>query len=192
MQTVDTILALETFFQELDRQHTGALVLDYDGTLAPFCKDRLHAIPYPGVSEALVKIMSGSSTRVVMVTGRPVGELVALLGISPPPEVWGLHGLQHLRPNGECRTYPILDSDLQILAEADAWLDYQGLRHLAEVKKGSIAVHWRGMSPQTQPKLLRRCVRDGAGWPLIAAWSCSTSTVESKSASTAETKLMRF
>lgn len=166
MQTVDTILALETFFQELDRQHTGALVLDYDGTLAPFCKDRLHAVPYPGVSEALVKIMSGSSTRVVMVTGRPVGELVALLGISPTPEVWGLHGLQHLRPNGECRTYPILDSDLQILAEAEAWLDYQGLRHLAEVKKGSIAVHWRGMSPADAAQVAAKVRK---GWSRLAA-----------------------
>lgn len=160
MQPLEMNAALETFWDDLGRHHTGALILDYDGTLAPFCKDRYCAFPYPGVSPLLFKIMQTGRTRVVLVSGRPAGELIPLLGIFPFPEIWGLHGLQRLLPDGECRTYPLADSDLRILAEAGFWLDYQGLRHLAECKTGSIAVHWRGLSPEDAAATAER-VRKG-------------------------------
>ena len=121
------------------------------------------------MSQALFTIMNGGHTRVVMVTGRPAGELIPLLGIYPFPEIWGLHGLQRLWPDGECKTYPLLEDDLGILAEAGSWLEYQGLRHLAEFKTGSIAVHWRGLSPAAAATAAERCGKDGAGWSPTAA-----------------------
>jgi trehalose 6-phosphate phosphatase len=33
------------------------------------------------------------NTRVVLISGRPVREILLLSGISPQPEVWGSHGL---------------------------------------------------------------------------------------------------
>jgi len=147
MQILEMNPEVERLFENFGRGHTGALILDYDGTLAPFCKDRTCAYPYPGVADLLTRIMKNGLTRVVMVTGRPAEELIPLLGIFPFPEIWGLHGLQRFQPDGECRTYPLSDSDLRILAKAGAWLDYQGIRHLAEFKTGGIAVHWRGLPP---------------------------------------------
>jgi trehalose-phosphatase len=166
MQVLESSKTLDQFFGRLGGSQTGALVLDYDGTLAPFCKDRLSAFPYSGVSQALFAIMRSGHTRVAIVTGRPVEEIIPLLGIFPLPEMWGLHGLQHLKPDGECRTFRLLDSDLQILAEAEAWLNDQGLRHLAEFKTGSIAVHWRGL-PEEDAEWTAGRVRKG--WNRLAA-----------------------
>jgi len=160
MHTIETNPILETFFENLNRHHTGVLILDYDGTLAPFCNDRSCAYPFPGVSDSLSTLMESGLTRLVIVTGRPAAELIPLLGIFPFPEIWGLHGLQRFHPDGGCRTYPLSDSDLRILAEAGAWLEYQGLKHLAEFKTGSIAVHWRGLPPQAVTFLAEK-VRQG-------------------------------
>jgi trehalose-phosphatase len=163
--------ALETFFGKLHGSQTGALILDYDGTLAPFCADRYRAFPYPGVSEGLFRIMQGGRTRVVIVTGRPAEEILPLLGIFPFPEVWGLHGLQRLWADGICKTYPLCDDDRLVLDQATSWLDYQGLLDLAETKRGSIAVHWRGMS-QEDASLIAEKVRKG--WSRLTAHSRMT------------------
>lgn len=160
METLETNPVLEKFWNELSSSQKRTLVLDYDGTLAPFCQDRFCAFPYPGVRQALCGILESGHTRVAMVTGRPASELIALLGLSPFPEIWGLHGMERLLPDGQCRTYPLHGEDLQVLAEAGAWLDYQGLWHLAEFKTGSIAVHWRGMSQEDAATIAER-VRKG-------------------------------
>ena len=39
------------FLQEVTAAQERALVLDYDGTLAPFSAHRLRAVPYPGIPE---------------------------------------------------------------------------------------------------------------------------------------------
>ena len=166
MHALETEMALDGFFGRLEASQTGALILDYDGTLAPFSADRYTAFPYPGVRRALFQIMHNGRTRLAIVSGRPVPELIPLLGISPIPEIWGLHGLEHLRRDGECRTYPLSNDDVQILTEATSWLEYQGLQHLAEFKVGSIAVHWRGL-PSEQATLTAERVRKG--WSRLAA-----------------------
>ena len=135
----------EQVLAQLARARDAALLLDYDGTLAPFREQRQRALPYPGVSALLKEIMDAGSTRVVMITGRPAGEVVRLLGVVPYPEVWGAHGLQRLRPDGSCELVVVDNEARQALAEATAWLDRFGIRHLAEFKPGSIALHWRGL-----------------------------------------------
>ena len=54
-------------------------MLDYDGTLAPFVVDRTLALPYPEVPPLIVRIMA-QGTRVVLISGRPVRELLLLSG----------------------------------------------------------------------------------------------------------------
>jgi len=136
----------EQFLEKLARAREAALLLDYDGTLAPFCVQRHRAVPYPGVSTLLRKIMDDGSTRVVMVTGRPAGEVVRLLGVFPYPEVWGSHGLQRLMPDGSCELVVVDAGARQALEDAMAWLDSLGLRQMAELKPGSVALHWRGLN----------------------------------------------
>ncbi|MGH9502684.1 MAG: trehalose-phosphatase [Terriglobales bacterium] len=153
MRTVETELPRRVFFKKLREHRAGALLLDYDGTLAPFRADRNAAFPYPGMSSWLRKIMANGQTRVMLISGRPAAEVKSLLGILPAPEIWGVHGRQRLRPNGSCETFAIGDSNQQILEEAESWLQAQGLRHLAECKPGSIAVHWRGMPVQEADRI---------------------------------------
>ena len=146
-------LEREQFLSHLARAREAALLLDYDGTLAPFCVQRYRAIPYPGVATLLRKIMDDGSTRVVMVTGRPAGEVVRLLGVYPYPEVWGSHGLQRLKPDGSCELVVVDEGARQALEEAIAWLDSLGLRQMAELKPGSVALHWRGLNQETVAQL---------------------------------------
>lgn len=168
MQVLESNLALDQFLGQLDGSQTGALVLDYDGTLAPFCRDRLNAFPYPGVSQALFRIMRTGSTRIGIVSGRPVEEVIPLLGIFPIPEIWGLDGLQRLWPDGTCRTSPLSDFDQLILAKASSWLDHEELRHFAEFKTGSITVHWRGLTAMDADRIADTVRKE---WTRLARFS---------------------
>src|ERR1022692_4886557 len=49
--------ALEPFLRTVARASESALLLDYDGTLAPFHTQRDQAFPYPGVALLLQEIM---------------------------------------------------------------------------------------------------------------------------------------
>jgi trehalose 6-phosphate phosphatase len=150
MLDIETKPELQFFFDELGQAPTSALLLDYDGTLAPFRQDRYEALPYPGLPMLLTEIMNTGHTRVVLITGRPAHEVATLLGIRPHPEIWGANGLQRLRPDGSCELPHLDEIATQALAEADTWLDGLGLHYLAEHKPGSLAVHWRGLSAGEQ------------------------------------------
>src|SRR5713226_10373047 len=88
-----------SFFQRVRRASSRALLLDYDGTLAPFTVDRARAFPYREIPELIVQIMR-HQTRVVLISGRPATELLFLSGIHPHPEIWGSHGAERLHPDG--------------------------------------------------------------------------------------------
>lgn len=156
---------LEQFLSTVAQAPLSALLLDYDGTMAPFSTDRQHAAPYAGVTPLLQKIMASLRTCVVIITGRNASEVIPLLGIHPSPEVWGCHGLERMRPGGTCETSRLGETVLQALSEADHWLIYQGLRHLAEFKNGAVAVHWRGLAELAAAEVRDRVL---LGWLPIA------------------------
>jgi trehalose 6-phosphate phosphatase len=138
-------LQLRDFFDQLAAHPASALALDYDGTLAPFHIDRNAAVPWPGVREAIQKILESRRTRVIFISGRKAEQVRDLLGILPPPEIWGVHGRQRLFPDGHTIMAPLRWSDEQGLAEATAWLKNHDYLRFSECKPGSIAVHWRGL-----------------------------------------------
>ena len=65
-----------SFFARLARAPRAALLLDYDGTLAPFHVDPAQALPYPGVRTALDALIEQTDTRVVIVSGRWTRDLL--------------------------------------------------------------------------------------------------------------------
>jgi len=156
---------IEPFLKSVMGASRALLMLDYDGTLAPFRKLRHQAFPYPRVASLLQEIVQSSHTRVVIVSGRDTGEIVQLLGIQPCPELWGLHGLQRRHSDGTVDTMQLGAETLDALSDADRWLGYQQLRHTAEIKTGSIAVHWRGLSEQQAEEIRGRVL---LGWQPIA------------------------
>ena len=103
--TDETIKKLENFLNSFSKTHQPLLLLDYDGTLAPFRVDRFKARPWTGVREAIGRIQRQGRTRMVVITGRPAKEIGPLLRGYPPVvdpmlEVWGLHGAERLHPDG--------------------------------------------------------------------------------------------
>jgi trehalose 6-phosphate phosphatase len=159
---------LAPFFKALARAPKAALLLDYDGTLAPIQAERILADPYPGVALILEQIVQSGSTRVVVISGREASEVVPLLNIRPHPEVWGVDGLQRLRTDGSMQLPVVDERTLRGLTDADRWLGYQQLRHTAEFKAGSIAMHWRGLSKSDVEHVRARVL---LGWRPIAKYS---------------------
>jgi trehalose 6-phosphate phosphatase len=158
-------LQVEMLLRSVAWAPQSLLMLDYDGTLAPFRKDPEQAFPYPGVTPVLQAIVRTGKTRVVIISGRDAEEIIPLLAIEPHPEVWGLHGLQRLKPDGSAELLPLDDRTVQALALAESWLRYQHLEQTAEFKAGSIAVHWRGLSECEAQSVRGRVL---LGWMPIA------------------------
>ena len=142
------------FSKQLSSAPARVLLLDYDGTLAPFVVDRTLAMPYPEVPDLVGRIMA-QGTRVVLVSGRPVRELLLLSGISPQPEVWGSHGLERLMADGRYEVSSVPAHQDALLAAA-ALLRDAGLESQTEVKPGGVAVHWRGMDAIKAEKLAKK------------------------------------
>jgi trehalose 6-phosphate phosphatase len=134
------------FFQRLKAASKRVLVLDYDGTIAPFHKERHRATPYPEVPDLLCSIMQSCRTRLIVVSGRTAREVPPLLGVHPAPEIWGTYGIEKIHSDGRYEEAPISDAALQILAQAEAELDQEGLSEQIEFKLAGVALHWRGLS----------------------------------------------
>jgi trehalose 6-phosphate phosphatase len=147
-RTVNPI-EVEQFMNAVAQSPVSALLLDYDGTLAPFCLNRQQALPYPGMTALLQEIIVNGRTRVVIITGRSAHEVIPLLAVHPSLEIWGCHGLERLRPDGTRETPRVEEPVMHALADADRWLKYQGLHNRAEFKTGAIAIHWRGLDEAT-------------------------------------------
>ncbi|HXZ33301.1 MAG TPA: trehalose-phosphatase [Terriglobales bacterium] len=143
---------LTAFFEQLHSGSTRILLLDYDGTLAPFRIERDLAFPYPEIPRLLSQIIA-SGTRVVLISGRPAQQLARLSGIHPQPEIWGSHGLERLRPEGSYQVEPLSLERQAGLREASEFLRSQGLESHMELKPGGVALHWRGLASQDVEKL---------------------------------------
>jgi len=158
-------IEVEQLMNAVAQSRVSALLLDYDGTLAPFCLNRQQAVAYPGMTALLQEIIDDGRTRVVIITGRSAREVIPLLGVHPTPEIWGCHGLERLRPDGTCETPRVEEPVVQALAEADRWLRDQGLHDRAEFKTGAVAFHWRGLNEATAGEIRGQVL---LGWLPIA------------------------
>lgn len=161
----DSERILDDFFQRLGGARQRVLLLDYDGTLAPFVVDPLKAKPYPGVCPALDAIMRDPATRVVFVTGRWIRHLTPLLALQRLPEIWGSHGWEHQAAGG--REHRVLRPDpiaLAALVDADHWIhEVEALGGRREQKPACLAIHWRGL-PAARAAEIREKVREN--WAL--------------------------
>ena len=153
--TRDSVLS--SFFRKVRTASKRLLILDYDGTLAPFTAHRSEAVPYPGVLNILREMQASAHTKICILSGRPVYELSTLLdGLQI--DMWGNYGLERLSPD---HGYHSMD----IPAESRATLDaaFEALpafcRPLVERKLGSLAMHWRGLEIHEQ-EMLRAAALD--------------------------------
>jgi trehalose-phosphatase len=143
---------LNEFFRGFAHCADAVLLLDFDGTLAPFRVNRFAARPWAGVRELLAAIQRGEPrglrTQMVVVTGRPAGEIAPLLGLEPALEVWGLHGAERLYPDGRRELEKGPPATMEKLAELREDLKRDSLGGLYEDKANGAVMHWRGASAQ--------------------------------------------
>jgi trehalose-phosphatase len=121
------------------------LLIDYDGTIAPFHADRSQAFPYAGVASLLERITKACATRLVVLTGGSAARIPPLLGLDPPVETWGACGLERIYPDGRYEGVEITDDDFDALAKAELLLNEQLAGKYLEISPGGVAVHWRGL-----------------------------------------------
>jgi trehalose 6-phosphate phosphatase len=122
---------------------SSAVVVDYDGTLAPIVEDPEAAVPAPGATAALADVADGFGL-VAVVSGRPLSFLARQLGGVPDTvRLAGLYGLEQRGPEG-----------VRLVEEAGAWAGIvqevaARLRRTAppgvrvEDKGLGVTVHWR-------------------------------------------------
>ena len=146
MQVLRPGLDFAGFLESIGRAPSRLLMLDYDGTLAPFHVRPDLAVPYPEVSAVLEEIVDAGGTRVVIVSGRPAAEVPPLLGLRERPEIWGSHGWERLLPDGRRVLEEPSAAARAALREAAAATEEimpDGAR--LERKLASIALHWRAL-----------------------------------------------
>ena len=138
---------LTAFFGRVREAPERLLLLDYDGTLAPFREERNEAVPYPGVRERLSAMVDTGGSRVAVISGRATRDLVSLLGLPHLLEIWGSHGGERLLPGGTYEVRPLPAGAGEVLDHEAAWLREEGLAERCERKPAGVALHWRGMMP---------------------------------------------
>ena len=135
---------IDGFWEAIAGAPAVALLLDYDGTLAPFHVDRLQAVPIDGAVEALQEMGQSTDTIVALVSGRPVSELLQLMP-DPGVTIIGTHGFEVRSPDGNLSTAAISADQIVLLDRAyqDATRTIGSER--TERKVSTVAAHFRGL-----------------------------------------------
>jgi trehalose-phosphatase len=147
VRILNSAVDLHAFFNRLGEKRDCVLLTDYDGTLAPFHERPECARPYPAAAAVLEALIEQRATRVVIVSGRPLHDLLPLLPFRRRPEIWGAHGWQRLLADGqlvERETDRAAREKLDAaVLEARGPVERAGAR--LELKPASVALHWRGL-----------------------------------------------
>jgi trehalose-phosphatase len=133
------------FWDRVRTARKRCLVLDYDGTIAPFHEDRMAATPLLGVVPLIEALRDAPGTDVAIMTGRPLSELLALLGDLGIP-VSASQGTELRYPDGTVlRIEPREDQSARLdraIREGEAL----GYGDEIERKNASVALHTRPMA----------------------------------------------
>jgi len=128
------------------------LLLDFDGTLAPFTVERQSAVLPPAVRAILRTIATRSETLLGVVSGRRLEELeTRFAGI--PAHLVGEHGWDERLADGTRRTHELTATAGALLAQVGEELARRAPAGQLEIKRTSLVVHTRGQDPATAEAL---------------------------------------
>ncbi len=139
----------------LARRPRAAILLDYDGTLTPLVSHPAEARLSSATREALAHVAASPRLDLVIVSGRALDDVRAMVGIEGLTYV-GNHGLQIEGPGVTFR-HPEADAWTQRLGktrDALAALDIEGA--WTEEKGSSLTYHVRAVAPDRKPEALKR------------------------------------
>jgi trehalose-phosphatase len=151
LENASSKLQVSEFLKSVAVSGESALMLDFDGTLAPFRIDPKKVRPWPGIRKLLQEIQDAGRTRIVIVSGRPALDVERQLALHTPLEIFGAHGAERLFPNGQLVRDELLPEQRQALIEARRTIHSIALKPgiRVEEKWNAIAMHWRGASAQS-------------------------------------------
>ncbi len=162
MKVLNSDLDVSLFWENLKKSKNRVLLLDYDGTLAPFRVERDEAVPYPGVKDLLEEIISSSKSRLVIISGRQIDDLLPLLNLTKTPEMWGAHGRERILSDGRFQRIPVSRDAEDLLKDISGWMNDHHLSDLVENKPGCLAVHFRGLE-ENEAEKIKREINDSWG-----------------------------
>ena len=137
------------FFGRVTAAPRRALLVDYDGTLAPLTADRVHAAPYPGMRAALATVaLARRRSAIWIVSGRTVDALDRLLGLERLVDLWGSHGMERLSRHGRRSGPPPDEAAAAFLESAAKTLVRRAGAAPVERKRHGLALHERGADPE--------------------------------------------
>ncbi|MFH1501800.1 MAG: trehalose-phosphatase [Candidatus Eisenbacteria bacterium] len=134
------------FWERVRDADDRCLVLDFDGTIAEFEVERMAARPLPGVVDLLIQIRDRTETYLAMMTGRPISELLALMGDLLLP-ISGSQGTEFRMPDGSYQTHLPSDRQEERFRRAEAEARALTTAGRLERKIASIGLHTRGVDP---------------------------------------------
>jgi trehalose 6-phosphate phosphatase len=146
-------IILKDFIKRLPKYSKRLLMLDYDGTLAPFGVERESVQPYRGIKDILGEILHETNTRVVIISGRGARDLQRLLDMDIHPEIWGSHGCERIYTDGNYELIEDNENTLSTLENAKNWANKQEYKEQYEIKPLGVALHWRGLSLEKKNQL---------------------------------------
>lgn len=138
MRIINHSFAVDRYFDLISTATSRVLIIDYGGLAPP--SDHGPCLPIPAVPGLLEQIRSRTGTRLVLISDRDCKTVRSLLGLHPPPEIWGVGGLERAWPDGSYELAPFDERALRGLAEADDWSQAAGLLPWTEQKPGGIAL----------------------------------------------------
>ena len=118
----------------------------------------------------------------MLVSGRSARELHDLLRPGIRAEIWGSHGREQLRSDGNYELFALNPVQQAALDQVGLEMSALGFSETLEVKPTSLAVHWRSFEPamQEQDSLLVQSVfarianqADCTCCPSMGVWSCA-------------------
>lgn len=139
------------------------IACDYDGTLAPIVSNPADARPLPAASAAVEELATLPGVTVALISGRALGVLKELSGVSDRVHLVGSHGAEF--DTGFLSPVDARAKDL--LTEIKRTLDaiageYRGVT--TELKPASVALHVRNASADDGAAALRRADEAAATW----------------------------
>jgi trehalose-phosphatase len=171
MKILNPDIKLDLLHPQRSPASQKALLLDYDGTLAPFQVEPDKAQPYPGIRKVLNRIMQLPDFQLIIISGRWTKDLLPLLQLEKQPEIWGSHGLERLKADGTYEVVAMDEEALGGLVAADEWIESVGLSTRCEKKPGCLALHWRGLAEEAVQEIRNRVEPK---WSMLSeAWNLS-------------------
>lgn len=130
----------------------SALLLDFDGTLAPIVEHPDEARIAPGLIEVLQQLQHAADGALAVISGRALHDLDTRLAPLQLAAA-GSHGLEIRLPDGSFRKGAVSDDALQAAVSAVREITSWDRRLLMEAKPASVALHYRQV-----PELEASCI----------------------------------